>query len=258
VQAREVVQHIEFVIGISRELEDVKVIEFLSEFYYQIGSERTIRDSYDISCNYLQRRGLDDVNLLPTLLDKYTERKRRELEEKLLACEREIEEDQDNVELWRRKGSLLKDLWRAEEADEAYEKASSLAPNNYKIRAEQGDALEQLEKYEKAVNAYDKALELEQKDYKVWWKKGQTLSEVEKYDEAVESYEIAVALVIKLEQSSPDRYIICREYASLLDKLEAYQKSIVKYKKSLEFEPRYRAASYEKKQVYKKMYSGRD
>jgi tetratricopeptide (TPR) repeat protein len=254
VQAREIVQHIDFVIGIGRNLQDIKVINFLSEFYYQLGSERTIRDAYELSCSKLQREGLEDINLLPTLLDKYKERKRRELEEKLRICEQEIEKNQDNVELWRKRGSLLKELGRAEETDEAYEKASSLAPTDYKIRTEQGDALEQLEKYEKAVNAYDKALELEQKDYKVWWKKGQALVGEEKYSEAVESYDKALALAVKFEQPSPDRYIICREYASLLEKLREYQKSIVMCKKSLGFEPRYRASNYLKRQVYKKMY----
>ncbi len=117
--------------------------------------------------------------------------------------------------------------------------------------------LEQLEKYEEAVNAYDKALELEQEDYKVWWKKGQALVGEKKYSEAVESYDKALALAVKLEQPSPDRYIICREYASLLEKLTKYQKSIVMCKKSLGFEPRYRASSYLKRQVYKKMYSRR-
>lgn len=256
VQAREIVLHIDFLIGISRELEDIKVLEFLSEFYYQIGSERTIRDSYNISCNYLKRKGLDDINLLPTILDKSNEIKRRHLEDKLRDCDQGIERSPNNVELWKKRGSLLTDLGRAEEANEAYEKASSLAPENYKIRVEQGDALEQLEKYEKAVNAYDKALELEQEDYKVWWKKGQALVEAEEYEEAVESYYIAVTLAVKLEQPSPDRYIICREYASLLEKLGEYPKSIAMYKKALGFEPRYRASSYEKRQVYKKMYSG--
>ncbi|HEY9670118.1 MAG TPA: tetratricopeptide repeat protein [Waterburya sp.] len=257
VQARELVQHIEFVIGINQDLEDIKVIKFLNEFYFYLGSGRTIRDSYDAGCICLRRTGLEDINLLPTLLDKYNERKRRELEEELGVCDKEIEKNPNNVELWKKRGSLLKELGHAEEANEAYERASSLAPNDYKIRAEQGDALEQLEKYEEAVNAYDKALDLEQEDYKVWWKKGQALVEGEKYDEAMEPYNKAVALAVKLEQPSPDRYIICREYASLLEKLWEYPKSIAMYKKSLEFEPRYRASSYLKRSVYKKMYFGR-
>lgn len=251
VQAREIVQHIDFVIGIGQELEDIKVINFLVEFYYQLGSKKTIIEAYDISYNYLQRQGIEDVNL-PILLSKFHEIKLQKLEK----CDKKIEKALNNIELWSEKGTLLKDLGRAEEAKEAYEKASSLAPNDYEIRTEQGDALKQLEKYEEAVNAYDKALELQPEDYKVWWKKGQALVEGEKYSEAVESYDKAVVLAVKLDPPSPDRYIICREYASLLERLGEYQKSIFMYKKSLGFEPKYRTSSYLKKQVYKKMYSG--
>lgn len=252
-QAIEIVHYIDFVIGISQDLEDIKVIKFLKEFYFYLGSGRNITDSYDAGYLSIQKTGLEDIKLLPTLLDKYKEEKRRDLENQLRDCDKEIEKNQNDIKLWKNRGSLLTDLGRAEEANEAFEKASSLAPNDYKIRAEQGDALEQLEKYEEAVNAYDKALELETEDYKVWWKKGQVLVEEKKYDKAVQPYDKAVTL----EPPSPDSYIICREYASLLEKLGKYQKSIVMYKKSLGFEPRYRASSYEKRQVYKKMYSGR-
>jgi tetratricopeptide (TPR) repeat protein len=253
VQAREIVQHIDFVIGINQDLEHTNVISFLNEFYYHLGSGRTIRDSYDAGYNLLQRQGLEDINLLPTLLEKYHEIKRRELEK----CDKKIEKNPTNVELWKKRASLLELLGCAEEANEAYEKASSLAPDDYKIRAEQGDALERSGKHEKAANVYDKALELEPEDYKVWWKKGKALVKVKKYDEARESYDIAVALAVKLAQPSPDRYIICREYAYLLEKLGEHQKSIAMYKKSLGFEPKYRVSSYVKRQVYKKMYSGK-
>ncbi len=251
-QAREIVQHIEFVIGISQSLEDAKATEFLSEFYYHLGSEHPIRNAYKLSCNRLEGK-LQDICLLPILLNRDDERNRRSLEEKLSSCNKGIEKNQSDVELWQKKANLLRELGRSEEADEAYERASLLAPNNYKIRTEQGDALEQIGKYEKAVNVYDKALELEKEDYKVWWKKGQALVEAEKYDEAAESYDKAVAL----SPPSPDNYVIRREYGDILEKLEQYQKSVILYKESLIREPRYRASSYEKRQVYKKMYSGR-
>ncbi|WP_088893320.1 CHAT domain-containing tetratricopeptide repeat protein [Leptolyngbya ohadii] len=249
-QARGIVQHIEFVIGISRELEHEKVIRFLSEFYYQLSLENTIQSSYSLGYNLLERVDSENTQLLPTLLRRDDERKRKRLEEELIDCNKKIEHDQDNVELWRKKASLLKELDRSEEAAQAYERASSLDPNNYKIRVEQGDALERFGKHEKAVNAYDKALELEQEDYKVWWKKGQALAEARQYSEAAKSYDKAVTL----KPPSPDNYMICREYGCILKKLEQYQNSVNSYKKSLSFEPRYRASSYEKRQVYKKKY----
>ena len=249
-QAREVVRHIEFVIGISQSLEDTKILDFLNEFYYYLASDRTIKDSYDLGCLSLEQKGLDDTRL-PILLNKQSEIKRRSLEEELSSCNKEIEKDQDNIKLWNKKASLLTDLDRSKEADEAYKKASSLDPSNYEIRTKQGNALKQFGEYEKAAFAYNEALKLDGDDYKVWWKNGQTLVELENHDEAVESYRTA----LKLKPHSPDSYIICREYACLLAKLGQHQESIALYKKSLGFEPNYRVSSYEKKQLYKKMYS---
>ena len=250
-QAREIAQHIEFVIGVNRNLKHTKVIEFLNEFFYHLNLEDSIQIAYRISRNCLERLDSEAPDLLPVLLKKYDVIKQKNLEEELNDLNKKIENDENSVELWKKKASLLKELGRAEEANEAYEKAASLDPNNYKIRTAQGDALEKFGKHEKAVKVYSLALELEKEDYKVWWKKGQALVEVEKYDEAIESYSAA----LELEPPSPDSYIICREYACLLAELEQHQESIALYKKSLSFEPNYRVSSFEKKQLYKKMYS---
>jgi len=249
-QAREVVQYIEFVIGINQNLKDSEALVFLNEFYFHLGSGRTVKDSYDLGCYPLEQNGCDDTQL-PILLDKQSEIKRRGLEKELSSCNEEIEKNPNNATLWKKKADILKDLNRPEEMDEAYEKASSLDPNNYKIRTKQGDALEQFKKHEKSVKAYDKALELDPNNYKIWWKKGQALDEAGKYDEAMESYNKAIAL----EPPSPDNYVICREYGFILKKVGQYQKSIILYEESLDFEPRYRASNYEKRQVHKKMYS---
>ena len=249
-QAREIVQYIQFVIGISQSLNDSQILAFLNEFYFYLGSGRTVRDAYEAGCIRLQRSNFNNA-WMPVLLNKDDEIKSKLLEAKLNARTEKLEKRQDDVELWKEKADLLAELGRAEEANEAYERASSLDADNYEIRIEQGDALEQLGKPEKAVAAYHEALVLEDQDYKVWWKKGQALVEVEKYDEAIESYSAA----LELEPPSPDSYIICREYACLLAELEQHQESIALYKKSLSFEPNYRVSSYEKKQLYKKMYS---
>lgn len=250
-QAREIAQYIESVIGIDRNLKSANVLEFFSEFCYQLNLGNTVQASHHISCNRLERIAPEDYQPLPKLFKRDDEIRQRELEEKLTVCNKEIEKDQNNVELWRKKASLLENLDRDEEADQAYEKASFLDPSNYKIRTEQGDALEKFGKHEEAVNAYEKALELEQKDYRVWWKKGKALVEVKQYQEASEAYDNTVAL----KPPPPDNYVICREYGSLLKKMERYRESINLYQKSLAFEPKYRASSYEKKRVYKKMYS---
>lgn len=248
-QAREIAQHIKFVIGITQDLGDKQILTFLNEFYFFLGSGETIKYSYDAGYNLLQRQHIDEA-LLPILLSRDSEAKRRKLEERLSFCNEKIEENRNSVELWTEKAGLLRELERFEEADEAYERASSLDPANSEIRTEQGDTLEQIGEHEKAVAAYDKALQLKE-DYKIWWKRGQALVEAGQYGEAIESYKKAVDLNPPL----PDFYVICREYGSLLESLGQHQNSIRLYKLSLCSEPKYRAAAYQKRQAYKKLYS---
>ncbi len=252
-QAKEIAQHISFVIGINRKLEDTEIIKFLDDFYYHLGSKETIELSYKIGCNRLKRSlKLENHQLFPILLGRNNERQRRKLEEKLKSCNTQIELNEDSAELWKEKAKLLRDLGHSEEADKAYEKASSLDPENHKLRTEQGDASEELGNHEKAVQAYDKALELEEKDYTIWWKKGKALANAKKYSEAQEPYEYALILA----PPSPDNYVICREYGSILYNLEQFSKSVELYKKSLGTEPRHRVSSYEKRKVYKRIYFG--
>ncbi|MCG9889587.1 MAG: tetratricopeptide repeat-containing serine protease family protein [Thermosynechococcaceae cyanobacterium MS004] len=251
IQAKEIVQYVDFLIGVSDELEDSKSSIFIEEFYYQLGCDRTIRDAYKLSCNLVERKGYQDINLLTRLLSREDELKHRDLKEKLKLCEKEIESDSGNVELWKKKAVILKELGRIEESIQSYERASLLSPNDYKIRTEQGNTLKKFGRHIEAVDAYDKALELEEKDYNVWWKKGKALVEVEQYNEALESYEKAALL----EPPSPDNYVIYREYGFILEKQGKFHESIALYKKSLRSQPKYRVSSYEKKWVHKKIYS---
>lgn len=253
-QSIEIAQYIKYVIGISNQLDDNEAILFLDEFYFQLGSKKDIKSSYKMSCNHLQRVMAVEHDQIPVLLSRKVEVDRRKIEEELSICILKLVADQNIVELWNEKANLLKRLGRYSEATESYEKASFLQPENPKSRTNQGDTLEKSGNYEQAVIAYDKALEIEKEDYQVWWKKGQVLIGIKKYNEAAISYERAVSL----RPPSPDGYVILREYGSLQKKLGNYNESIILYKKSLNLEPKYRISSYEKKQVYKKMYSESD
>jgi tetratricopeptide (TPR) repeat protein len=250
IYAKIIIQHTEYVVGISQELDDTKILTFLDHFYYSLGLGKSLKRSYQAGCFALRREDIDDDSL-PKLIDSQEEKRRKELEEELELCDKEIEKDQKNIKLWKRKADILKDLNRSVEMNEAYEKASLLAPKSYQLRTIQGDNLEQLGQHREAIAAYNKAIELEEKDYKIWWKKGQALVEVRQYSEAVESYKNAVLL----DPPSPDSYVICREYGFVLAEMKQHQKSIGLYKKSLGFEPRYRVSNYEKRRVYKEMCS---
>ncbi len=250
-QAKEIVKHIDFVIGISQNLDSINIITFRKEFYYQIGSKRTIKDSYDLSCNLLQRKGIADYHL-PTFLNRHDEAIREDLEGKLISCNLAMKIDENNVKLWTKKADLLGNLGRLNEANDACKRASTIQPEDYKIKNKQNNKLEQSGNYDKAVDAYEKALVIEDTDYNIWWKKGKALFKLKKYSEAVQSYNRALAL----NPPSPDNYVMHREHGLILRRLKKYEESIISYKKSLSIEPKYRTSNYEKRQVYKKMYFG--
>jgi tetratricopeptide (TPR) repeat protein len=255
-QASETALNIDFVVGIRMHLDHKNTIKFLGEFFYQLNLVNSVDIAFNLSLNGLKRLSDSELGDLPILFKKGDEINKRKLEEELSSVNKSISIDQENVELWRRKAQLHTELNQPDQADQSYEKASSLSPKDYEIRTEQGEALEKLGEYEKASNIYDKALELDlgEKDYRIWWKKGKLLVEIKKYSEAVECYDKAAIL----QPPFPDNYIIFREYGFILRELGKFQESIFHYKKSLTIEPKYRASSYEKKQVYKKMYFSRN
>jgi Trypsin-like peptidase domain len=115
-QAREIVRHIEYVIGISQEIEDNAVIDFLVNFYYHVGSKWSIEESYDQSLNHLQRNG-GECLLLPIILNKYEEQRRKNIEDDLKLCILEIDNNQNDVKKWSKKADLLSKLGRSDEAN---------------------------------------------------------------------------------------------------------------------------------------------
>ncbi len=249
-QIREIVQHIKFAIGITADLEETHAIQFLNAFYYHLASGGEIEDSYHSGCNLIQRHGCSDKSTLPRLFTKNDEAKRRDLERELDACINQLERDSSSIQLWRKKADLLKELGRIDEANDAYEKASSLDPGDPSIRVQQGDALGQLGDHEKAIAAYDKAIELNG-DYKIWWKKAREHIKAGEDKEAGDSYKNALSLL----PSSPDDYVICREYGNALGKPEHFYESILLYQTSLCLQPNYRVANHDKKQMYKRIYA---
>ena len=215
-QAREIAKHIEFLIGIKRQISHDITIHFLDELYYQLGMGVPITKAYDAACNRICRRGTDKSNL-PILLSKKKEEERRILEKELLKVEKKIEE----------------------------------TPGSADLRTEKGDLLEKSGEYEQAASAYEKSLHIYEEDYKVWWKKGKTLLKAGKYEKAQKPYQNALLLNPEYQ----DEYVISQEYGLTLSLLEKRRHSLALYNKSLWLNPRYRAASYERKKIYKKIYS---
>jgi tetratricopeptide (TPR) repeat protein len=247
-QARKIIEWRDFLIGIKPTIKKANLIDFIKDFYYFIGLDFEIKAAYHKACHLMEQRGTNKSQL-PILLDKKREIERKEIENQLATLEEEIEEYPTNIKLWMRKGRLLEKLNLSEEVAEAYERASLLDPQNADIRIEQGDTFEKLGEHERAVFAYSEALNLGE-GYKIWWKKGKALARLGKYKESQEAY----ANALLLDPPSSVNYIICREYGYICEELGRQRKSIELYNKALEIEPRYRAAKYKKKELYKKIY----
>lgn len=252
-QARAIVEHVDFVIGIEQYLVEEMATIYLNEFYFRVALGKDIENAHEAGCHRLLSLKVD-CQKMPALWSRKKEIYHRALEESLLSLEGEIQKNPDDALRWKQKGSLLQRLHRSQAASEAYERASSLDPRNPKIREDQGDELRQSGAYEEASSAYDKASELsEEKDYRILWKEGKSQARAEQYNEAINSYSKA----LKLNPPSPDNYLICREYGCVFEKAGMYKEGLAMYTRALKIQPRYRAASYERKRLYQKIHSGK-
>jgi tetratricopeptide (TPR) repeat protein len=250
-QIREISQHIEFIIGVPESLEETISAKFFDEFYFHLASNIEIEVSYNLGKNLLRREGYIDEDLFPKLFYQKDEINRRGWEAELAICIKDLEEQPENITLLKKKASLFKDLGRIHELNETHENISNLEPTKYENRVKQGDDLEELGDHGKADIAYTKALELEETDYKVWWKKAIAYANAGEHMQAGESYKNALALL----PPSPDDYVICIQYAIILKRLKKFHESIQAYSTSICIQPKYRVASYHRKQMYKKIYS---
>lgn len=68
-QAQEIVRHINFVVGMSREIKDAAAIEFAIGFYDALGAGKDYKFAYELGCSAILTAGLPD-NLTPQFLQQ--------------------------------------------------------------------------------------------------------------------------------------------------------------------------------------------
>ncbi|MEA5622444.1 CHAT domain-containing protein [Nostoc sp. UHCC 0251] len=71
VQAEEIAQYINYVVGMSKEIGDRAAIEFAVGFYDAIGAGRSFNDAYKFGCNAIRIAGIAE-HLTPALINKTT------------------------------------------------------------------------------------------------------------------------------------------------------------------------------------------
>ncbi len=105
--------------------------------------------------------------------------------------------DPDNPHLtvaWYKKGKAYTSQGDWENALDAYDNATELAPNNSEAWNSKGETLVALGKNEEAVEAYGEVTRLDPNNTYAWIAKGVMLDLLNRYDEAIKCYDEAIRL----------------------------------------------------------------
>jgi tetratricopeptide (TPR) repeat protein len=105
-----------------------------------------------------------------------------------------IEIEPKNATFWSKKGYVLDDLGKYEEAVQAYDAAIRLDPYDASTWINKGITLKKIGKYDEAIKAYDKALGLDPKLAMAWNYKGNVFYALDKYEEAIRAYDQALEI----------------------------------------------------------------
>ena len=164
--------------------------------------------------------------------------------EKLVKMYRELVELEKGNAAWCRRGDILFDLGRYEDAVKAYEKATEKHEKDIKACNCRGSALYHLGRYEEALEACEKAtriyegLKTDEKTDKTreqcvdaWHTKGGALDELGRYEEALEAYKKALEL-------NPEDSRFWNNKGVALYNLERYKEALEAYKKALVLDPK--------------------
>ncbi len=87
VQAQEIAQHINYVIGMSQAIGDIAAIEFAVGFYDALGAGRSVEFAYSLGCNSIQLAGVSE-KLTPQILKK--KEQKRQLREQYFVFSKQI------------------------------------------------------------------------------------------------------------------------------------------------------------------------
>ena len=118
-QAREIVKHIGYVVGMNEAIGDDAAIKFSVGFYSAIGSEKDYEFSYKMGCNAIRLEGIQEY-LTPVLLKKTDERYLMKKSGYLMKKNEQIDSDLES------KVSEIENMYENAEFHEAYRKFKAL------------------------------------------------------------------------------------------------------------------------------------
>lgn len=163
----------------------------------------------------------------------YKEKLKKELEK----WEHEIALDPKNAEAYFKRGNILSELERKEEALSSYRNAIEVNPNDNKAYCNKGVVLFDLGRKEEALACYNKAIEINPNEDKPYCNKGIILFLLGQSEEALSCYDKA----IEINPNSSKSYY---NKGKALDNLGEREKALSNYDKALKINPDYDKAYF--------------
>ena len=154
------------------------------------------------------------------------------LKEELKKWEHEIALDPANFTAYVKKGNVLDDLGRREEALDSYNKALEINPGCDKAYCNRGIVLKKLERKREALSSYEKALEINPANDAAHYNRGHILDDLGRKEEALESYGKALEI-------NPGDHAACYNRGNILNDLGRKKEALESYDKALEINPDY-------------------
>jgi tetratricopeptide (TPR) repeat protein len=164
--------------------------------WMQLGIEQLDQDNNEAALLAFDRVLLADPENLQALIyrgDALAELKR--LREALAVYQQAVELNPNSAEAWSHLGDLQHEMKRPQAALDSWDKALAINPQDIQTWIHRGVALGlQLKRWDEALATWDKALELDRHDSDIWFRRGVALASLERWQEAIESWDTALEL----------------------------------------------------------------
>lgn len=173
---------------------------------------------------------------------KYLKKELENINKQLLKCPK-------NIQLLIKKLEIAKFMNNIEVIDETYKELILLKPNSSKTRVAYASAYKSIGDLEGALSVINDAIQVNKPNSDILKAQGEILLISKRTDEALKSYQDALVF-------NPDDYTIMTQIGIIFRELGKYKESIIFFNYALLKSPSYRAAKYEKKKTYSKMFQG--
>lgn len=176
-------------------------------------------------------------------------RHQKHLRKELDNINNRLAKDPENIGILYRKADIARFMGDIEIIIETYQKLITLNPSSSKTRVAYASAYKNIGDLEGALSIINDALQVDKNNPDVLKAQGEILFISNRKNEALKSYQDAL-------QANPDDYTILTQIGITFRDLGEYKESIKFFNYALLKSPSYRAAKYEKKKTYSKMFQG--